>query len=505
MIHSFVTRSAERFGDREALVVGDTRLTWSELDRRSNALARGYQKLGVAHGDRVHLYLENTAEAVVAWWAAHKAGAIPTVLNPLTKADKLAWYLNDARAALLVGEAQLTPFWSEAARKTSHLKHVLTTGAAVDGKHCQGLNVSTLGEAIAGDAGALDTRRDAGEVAAIIYTSGSTGQPKGVMLTHANIEHSSGVLTDLLEMNDRDVVLSALTLAFNYGLYQTILTARVGAKLVLERSFAFPVKTLERIAKEKATGFPGVPTMYAMMAPLSLPGFDFSAVRFLTNTAAALTPKHVAALERLFPNAKIHSMYGLTETKRLTALPPKDLHRKPDSVGLPVKGTELWLIDEHGQRLEGKPGQVGELVARGPNVMKGYWEKPEANAKALQGDTFRTGDLFRFDDESYLYFVSRKDDVIKSRGEKVAPVEVENALTELPGIKEAAVIGVPDEVLGQAVKAFVVLEEGAALTEREIQKRLSARLELFMVPKIVAFVPALPKTPTGKISKIGLS
>ena len=511
MIQDFVHRSAERWPEREALVAGDARLTWAELERRSNALAHTYRSLGVARGDRVHLYLENTADAVVAWWAAHKANAIPTVVNPLTRTEKLAWYLNDARATLLVGEAALAPFWSEAAKRAPHLKQVIAT-APIDAAHTAGLRVSALADAMAaGKPGAAPPRESSeDDVAAIIYTSGSTGQPKGAMLTHRNIEHSSGVLVDVLSMTEQDVVLSALTLAFNYGLYQAILTARSGARLVLERSFAFPVKTLQRIAEERATGFPGVPTMYAMMGGLKLLGLDFSSMRFLTNTAAALTPKHVAALNRLFPRAEIFSMYGLTECKRLACLPPKDLLRKPDSVGLPMKGTELWLVDEKGERLAGAPGEIGELVCRGPNVMKGYWENPEATAAALKIDprtgelAFHTGDLCRFDAEGYLYFLARKDDVIKSRGEKVAPKEVETALTELPGVKEAAVIGVDDELLGQAVKAFVVLEAGVSLTEREVQKQLASRLELFMVPKHVVFVPSLPKTPTGKIAKTEL-
>ena len=202
-------------------------------------------------------------------------------------------------------------------------------------------------------------------------------------------------------------------------------------------------------------------------------------------------------------------MYGLTECKRCTYLPPDDIDRKPTSVGIAIPNTELWIVDEDGQKLP--PGQVGQLVIRGATVMSGYWEKPEATAKKLRPgplpgeQVLYTGDLCRLDDEGYLYFVGRMDDIIKSRGEKVAPKEVENVLMNIPGVKEAAVIGVPDEILGQAVKAFVVLEQGCAMSERDVQKECQKRLESFMVPKHVAFVAELPSTNTGKVQKAGLS
>ncbi len=229
----------------------------------------------------------------------------------------------------------------------------------------------------------------------------------------------------------------------------------------------------------------------------------------MSNTAAALPVKHIEMLQRGFPNAKIFSMYGLTECKRCTYLPPEDVARKPTSVGIAIPNTELWVVDEEDRRVG--PGVVGQLVIRGATVMRGYWEKPEETAKKLRPgplpgeNVLYTGDLVKLDDEGYLYFVGRMDDIIKSRGEKVAPKEVENALMNIDGVREAAVIGVHDDILGQAVKAFVVLEQGAALTEKEIQRECQSRLEPFMVPKHIVFVADLPKTTSGKIKKRGLS
>jgi acyl-CoA synthetase (AMP-forming)/AMP-acid ligase II len=240
-----------------------------------------------------------------------------------------------------------------------------------------------------------------------------------------------------------------------------------------------------------------------------LKNFDFSKIRYASNTAAALPVKHILMLKEIFPKAKIFSMYGLTECKRCTYLPPADLDRKPTSVGIAIPNTELWIVDENDQRVG--PNQVGQLVIRGATVMKGYWEKPESTAKKLKPgplpgeQVLYTGDYCRLDEDGYLYFVGRMDDIIKSRGEKVAPKEVESVLMNIHGVKEAAVIGVPDDLLGQAVKAFVVLEQGVTLTEKDILRECLQRLENFMVPKVVVFIDSLPKTTTGKIKKTDLS
>jgi acyl-CoA synthetase (AMP-forming)/AMP-acid ligase II len=347
------------------------------------------------------------------------------------------------------------------------------------------------------------------DLAALIYTSGSTGDPKGVMLTHRNMLTAATSVSTYLENREDDVVLNVLPMAFDYGLYQMIMAFRLGARLVLERSFAYPAKVLELVEAQGVTGFPGVPTVFARLAELkNLGDYDFSKIRYVSNTAAALPVKHIAMLRELFPAARIYSMYGLTECKRCSYLPPADIDRKPESVGVAIPNTELWLVDENDQRLG--PGRVGQLDIRGATVMRGYWEKPEQTAQKLRPgplpgeQVLYTGDLCRLDEEGYLYFVGRMDDIIKSRGEKVAPKEVENALVDIPGVKEAAVIGVPDALLGQAVKAFVVLEPGADLGEQQIMRECQKRLEAFMTPKYVVIVAELPKTNTGKIKKTDL-
>lgn len=330
------------------------------------------------------------------------------------------------------------------------------------------------------------------------------------MLSHRNMLTAAASICQYLELRDDDVILCLLPLAFDYGLYQMIMSVRQGARLVLERSVTLPAEVMKRVAAERVTVFPGVPTIFAMLAQLRDPSlWDRSSVRMVTNTAAALPVRHMDTLRRLFPEARIFSMYGLTECKRCTYLPPEDLARKPDSVGIAIPNTELWLVDDQDNRLG--PGRVGQLVIRGATVMQGYWGKPEETARTLRpgplpGErVLYTGDLCRLDEDGYLYFVGRMDDIIKSRGEKVAPAEVEAALLATPGVKEAAVIGVPDPVLGQAVKAFVVPDDGADLDEAGLRRACQQRLEGFMVPQRIVLVPSLPRTDSGKVRKTGLS
>ena len=495
-LHDYLEHAARVLGDKVALVRGAERVTFATLDRRANHFAHALVAQGLARGDRVIVFGDNTLETVIAFWAVLKANAVVSIVSPQTKTDKLAYYLKDCRAAFLVTDELLRPVWQEAAPRSPHLK---------------GTIVGPQDPAFAGERDAPPPRRGLDvDLAAIVYTSGSTGDPKGVMLTHRNMLAAAASITSYLQMREDDIVMNVLPLAFDYGLYQVIMAARVGARVVLERSFAFTAQFLALMVDEGVTGFPGVPTIFAVLADLkNLKEYDFSRVRFVTNTAAALPEKHIRFLRELFPAARIYSMYGLTECKRCTYLPPEDLERKPGSVGIAIPNTELWIVDAEGRRVG--PDTVGQLVIRGATVMRGYWEKPEATAEKLRpgplpGEmVLYTGDYCRLDDEGYLYFVGRMDDIVKSRGEKVAPKEVEQAICEIPGVREAAVIGVPDDILGHAIKAFVVLDGGGQLTGKDIQRECQARLESFMVPKYVEIVPDLPRTATGKVRKTDLA
>jgi long-chain acyl-CoA synthetase len=507
LLHSFFETSAERQPDKTALVCEGQRYSYARIDQMADELAALMQRRGVQRGDRVAIFMDNSVETVVGILAALKAGAVFMPINPLTKQDKLAYLLNDSRASLLLAHAALHSTFSHALGQNRSVHTCIVFGNACDMSSDERL----LPYAFAGDAPSDLAAHNSidQDLAAIIYTSGSTGDPKGVMLTHLNMVTATNSVSGYLGLQSDDVVLCVLPLAFDYGLYQVLMAFKLGATVVLERSFAFPVKVLEVMTRERVTVLPGVPTIFSLLMGIkTLAQHDLRALRMITNTAAALSEQHIKDLRALFPQATLFSMYGLTECKRVTYLPPEQLDIRPTSVGRGMPNEELWLVGESGQRLPN--GSTGELVIRGSHVMRGYWEKPDETAKRLKpgphpGEmVLYSGDIFRTDEEGYLYFVARKDDVIKSRGEKVSPREVENVLHGMEGVHEVAVVGVPDPVLGQAVKAFVALRPGFSYSERDVIKYCQSRLESFMAPKYVSFVDALPKTDTGKIKKTGL-
>ena len=489
-IEDFLRQSAQRSPGKTAIVAGERRVTYAELAADAARVARALRAGGVARGDRVVVFLENSPETVAAIFGIAQAGAVFSVVNPGTKLDKLAYILNNCGARGLITERKLAAVATDAVNMAPSIGMTLT----VPFENSEEIFKEEKSEGIDLD------------LAMIVYTSGSTGFPKGVMMTHQNVVAASASIMTYLESRAEDVVLSVLPLAFDYGLYQALMCVRAGATLVLEKSFTYPAVLLDKLRRERVTGLPLVPTIAAVLLQMKdLAPDAFPDLRYITNTAAALPPAHIARLQELFPRTRLFSMYGLTECKRCTYLPPEELVRRPGSVGIAIPGTEAYVVDESGRRVA--PGVVGELVIRGAHVMKGYWADPEASARALRPGphpwekVLHTGDLFRADQEGYLYFVGRKDDIIKSRGEKVSPKEIENVLYELAGVREAAVVGVPDPMLGMAIKAVLALEAGTTYSEREVIRHCAKRLEDFMVPKHVEFRQALPKSENGKISR----
>lgn len=433
------------------------------------------------------------------------------MVNPATPEDKLAWLLADCGAVALVTDAALANTFAPAARRSPGLRSIVVAGSqSVSEEPSDVVEVSF--DSALGAGSQIDQMlpgRQSEDLAALIYTSGSTGVPKAVMLTHRNMVAATRAICTYLGLVASDVLLGVLPLSFDYGLYQLILSVTVGARLVLERSFDLPGQVLNSAVSEGVTVLPGVPTMFALLARLGdMSSWDLSGVRLVTSTGALLSQVQIAWLEATFPAAEIFSMYGLTECKRCTYLPPEDLARKPASVGVAIPGSEIWLVDAGGRTLG--PGEVGELVVSGPTVMAGYWGRPEETARRLRRGRFEgevvlyTGDLCRMDEDGYLYFVSRIDDVLKTCGEKVAPAEVEAVLRSLPGVLEAAVVGVPHEILGHAVKAFVVRDPDTRTTPAVLRAACRARLEPFMVPREIEFVDALPRSANGKIEKASL-
>ena len=437
---------------------------------------------------------------------ALRAGAAFVPINPTTKGQKLGYLLRDSGASLLVSDRRGAQTVAEACASVADPLPIVMTGMDHErepedaGPSFPFVRFEELGEETA----APDVPRIDLDLAALIYTSGSTGRPKGVMMTHANILAATTSINSYLQNQHDDAILDVLPLSFDYGLYQLFLAMQAGARVHLERSFAFPTVMLELMAREEITALPIVPMIAALLFKHDLSSYDLSALRYITNTGAVLPPVHIAALRERLPHVRIYSMYGLTECKRVSFLAPEDLDARPTSVGKPMSNVEVYLLDEHGRRAD---CGVGQLVIRGANVMQGYWRADEATERVLRpgllpGEkVLHTGDLFRIDADGYMYFQSRTDDVIKSRGQKVSPREIENVLHGAPGVCEAVVVGVADPLLGEALQAYVTLLPDASVTARDILLHCSKNLEDFMVPRSVDVVATLPHTSSGKLAR----
>ena len=511
MLQSFLEQSAQNNPQKVALVVDQKRYTYLELEQQSNRLAQALLQRGLERGDRVAIHLDNSLEAAVAIFAVLKAGGVFVMVNPTTKIDKLTYVLNNCRARMLIIPEKKRKTILENSDLLPHLKNAITVGTAAESPEDNELQMPRfdawdhLQTEFADHITPPAIPTISIDLAALVYTSGSTGNPKGVMLTHLNMTTAARSITTYLMNEPSDIILNVLPLSFDYGLYQLLMAFRMGATLVLEKSFTYPHAVLQKIISERVTGFPLVPTMSAILLKMDLSKYDFTNLRYITNTGAALPTEHILTFRKRLPHVQIFSMYGLTECKRVSYLPLDQVDTRTGSVGIAMPDTEVFIVDDAGHRLP--PEHVGELVVRGANVMKGYWEAPDQTSERLKPADLPnemllyTGDLFRMDREGYLYFVGRRDDIIKSRGEKVSPKEVENVLFTHDKISEAAVIGDPDPVLGQSIRAIVTLMPGEELTEKEVLAYCRKHLEDFMVPQKIEFRDELPKSPNGKVDK----
>ena len=545
LVQSFLDRSATRLPDKVAVVCDNARLTYREVRERSELLGVFLRDIGLKKGDRVAIWLENSGESVISLFGILKADGVFTMLNASMKARKLAYILNDCGVRGLITHSDKAGLVHEALSQSLTVEHVIWVGsmpkAGLRGIHFhlwsdlvpaassqqsafrapQGPEQSRRAisdqksatrsgsSAMSYELRAMSSRVIDLDLATIIYTSGSTGDPKGVMLTHLNMVSAATSITTYLENREDDIVINFLPLAFDYGLYQVLMAFKFGGTVVLEKSFTYPHKAIQKMVQEKVTGFPGVPTIFAILLGLKdLNRYDFSKLRYITNTADALPASHIEKLRKAFPHVRIYSMYGLTECKRVSYLSPAEIDRRPLSVGRGMPNEEVWIVDESGNPVG--PGVIGELVVRGSNVMLGYWGLPAETDRVLKPGNYSgervlyTGDLFRMDEEGFLYFVGRKDDMIKSRGERISPKEIERCLCAIDDVAEAAVIGTPDDILGQSIVAFVRCHEGKSVSEKEVLRHCQKNLEDFMIPHFISFVNALPRNSSGKIDKLAL-
>ncbi len=502
----FSTRSTPA---KTAIISKNTEFSYSDIYGRSVKLASHLVSIGIIKGDRVAIYMNNSWQSIVSIYGATLAGAAFIVINPQTKANKLQYILNDSGSKVLISEYLLKNELLPALTNTPFIQEIILAGEVIITNPSTVLTVDFDAIIQATYPVTEFPNIIPNDLAALIYTSGSTGFPKGVMMTHQSMVFTSWSLIEYLRLSNVDRIMLVLPLAFDYGLYQLIMAITIGGTLIVEQSFTFPASIYHSIEKYQPTVFPGVPTVYAMMiASNKQSGLAFNCIKKVTNTAAALPEEFIPDLKKIFPNALIFKMYGLTECKRVCYLEPELIDSKPNSVGKAIPGTEVLLLSAEGKLVE--PGEPGILHIRGPHVMLGYWNKPDLSNEMLKSGSLPgerilcSNDLFKMDEGGFLYFQGRTDDIIKTRGEKVSPIEIEKIIYKIKGVREVAVIGVPDVIMGESILAFVTIHTNAELNKDDIQRECNKHLEPFMIPQNIVFLSEMPKSSNGKFDKFEL-
>lgn len=499
LIHTFLEESARVLPDKCAMVHGDARVSYGELNRDANRIARHLIKGGVLPGDRVVLLLENCREYVAGYYGCLKAGGVAVPLNPDLKAESLAELFSDTtpRAVIASSRAEKTlrtlDLTSYSVTELLVARPRLALGTALD--------IAAIMKE--GDSSNPYVPLGVASLASIIFTSGSTGRPKGVMLTHGNIVANTRSIVTYLELTSSDIQM--VVLPFFYVMGKSLLNTHmaVAGTVVVNNSFAYPASVVQQMIDERVTGFSGVPSTYAYMlhrSPLRDVRAKLTSLRYCSQAGGHMARHTKEALLKALPeHTKLYVMYGATEASaRLSYVEPDRLREKIDSIGIPIPGVEMSVLGEEGEELP--PGQIGELVARGSNIMIGYWKDPESTARALSPHGYRTGDIGYQDDDGYFYVVGRRDNQLKVAGHRVNPQEIEDALVATDLVVECAVLGIPDPLAGHRLVAVAVPIDNAT-AERDVLKRCAQALPRHKLPAEIHFAKSLPKNSSGKIDR----
>jgi len=502
LLSDLLVQSAEQFQEKTAVIFGEHGITFGELHRQSSQLAARLRRLGVGPGARVALLHQNALEAVIFFWGVLKSGAQLVDLPSLAGVGTISGILSESKPAVLIAsERQL----QRLATREDCLPQNVITGTVPAGKS-GGTDYHSLAEITQTELGKyVPPCLDEQDVALIVYTSGTSGKPKGVMLSHQNLVSNILAVNSLMGLTSDDSVLVVVPLYFIHGRMQLLTHALVGGTIALSGGFQFPQKVVEELRCCRVTGFSGVPYHFSMlMERTRLAATPLPNLRYVVVTGGALTPQALRKLSESLPGVAIHIAYGQTEASpRITNLEPSQVLTKIDSCGLPVPGVRIEIVDDDGSTVE--QGQIGEVVVTGPNVMRGYVSGDEMESGKIDRlGRLHTGDLGKLDSEGYLYLVGRKSELIKSAGERVFPREIETVLDGHPGIHESAVLGIPDDLLGERIVACVVLRPGADVSAETLRTHCLKSLPLVRIPREVRFSERLPKTASGKTDRSGL-
>lgn len=509
-VHDLIAETADRQGDAPAVTVRDTTLTYSQLWREVTAAAAGLCRLGVRRGDRVAVHLDKRTETVPALFGASAAGGVFVPVNPLLRARQVAHIVADCAARVLVTTSELLPLLRDDLDECKSLAHVVVGGAApvvASGTH---YTVSRWADVMTGDDGVPVATGVDVDMAAILYTSGSTGKPKGVVLSHRNLVAGAESVSHYLGNTSDDVIAAVLPLSFDAGFSQLTTGFSAGAHVVLV-NYLTPNDVVKACAKHGVTGLTCVPPLWIQLADKAWPLEATRTIRYVANTGGRMPATTLEKLRRLFPHARPYLMYGLTEAFRSTYLDPAEADRRPDSIGKAIPNAEILVVRPDGSECD--PGEPGELVHRGPLVALGYWNDPERTAERFRPAPGRpaglctpeiavwSGDIVVRDEDGFLYFVGRKDDMIKTSGYRVSPTEVEEVVYDTGLVRDAVAVGVDDPRLGQRIVLVVSPAGSADLDPAGLLAEMRRRLPLYMVPKEVVVRAEIPRSPNGKFDR----
>jgi acyl-CoA ligase (AMP-forming) (exosortase A-associated) len=506
LLHELIIVAAMRAPAAQALRCQGVGLEYASLARRVDAVARALLALGLKRDDRVAVYLEKREEAVLAMFGAAAAGCVFVPVNPLLKPAQLAHILRDSGARILVTSGERLAGMIDITQQCPDLRSVVVTGT--DQSCAVTVHVVPWSDFLRAEAGHLAHRRIESDMAAILYTSGSTGKPKGVVLSHRNLVAGALSVANYLGNTEQDRILAVLPLSFDYGFSQLTTAFASGACAVL-MNHLLSRDIPEMVEAERITGLAAVPPLWIQLGQLNWP--HATTLRYLTNSGGAMPRATLAALRRALPDTQIFLMYGLTEAFRSTYLPPAQLDRRPDSIGKAIPNAQVMVLRADGTPCD--PHEPGELVHRGPLVSMGYWNDaaktaerfkhmPAAAGLPLAETAVWSGDTVRSDEEGYLYFVGRSDDMIKTSGYRVSPTEVEEVVYATGLAAEAAAVGVRHPVLGQAIALVASARDGQALDGTTLAAACRANLPAYMLPAwIDVRTGALPRNPNGKIDR----
>ncbi len=522
-LFDLLRRGAAISPDGIAVVHGEQSLSYRELLVRSARLADYLGRLDLASGSPMAILSENSIEYVIFFFAVSRAGYTVVPLDTSLMPDKLGFILNDCDAGVLLMQAKYTRHLPQILGEQSSVKLVITD-VVVD---CEPSAVATVTlpdimkqvssdtefEKLIADIdriAPLDKLTCAGlpdcptDLAAIFYTSGSTGTPKGVMLSHRNLVSNTVATVEYLKLTAADSVIVILPFHYIYGNSLLLTHVMVGGRLVIDNRFAFPHAVLKTMIERQVTGFSGVPSNFMLLLRhATFVSEKLPHLRYLTQAGGSMAPEVIRKVMAAFPDREIFIMYGQTEASpRVTWLPPERLPEKIGSIGIPLPGVTVKVAGPDGGEVP--PGQVGEIAVSGDNVMLGYFNQPDEEKQVLLDGWLFTGDLARRDQDGYLYIVSRKKEIIKVGGNRVSAKEIEDRILQNDKVLEVAVVGIEDDVLGEAIRAVVVLHDGRTADEREIQDFCRLGLAPHKTPKQVVFIDTLPKYQTGKVNKQAL-